>query len=163
MISFLPPRFRGSFQVQPLTNLDQRRFKQFDQLAEELQQLATTHDVSITVQQTSVKETNRMAKLASVKADSQSYPVDTFKSDPTTYIDVISPNKRKEKAADKAVLSLLKAWLQDVEMPQKLADEPIQWVDSDNSFMYHPQSQSRQGGYPTYAPEPKWLAFPKQC
>jgi hypothetical protein len=40
---------------------------------------------------------------------------------------------------------------------QNNADEAIQWVDSDNSFMYHPQSQSQTGGYSPYAPK-----FPKQ-
>ncbi len=159
MISVSQARFAGSFQVKPLTNPDQKRFKQFESLAGALQQIATQHDVSITVQQEFVKETSRTAKLEKSKTKSTLNPAYTSVSDPITYIDVISTNKRKEKAADNAVLRLVKSWLPEIEMPKKLDAEPIQWIDSDIHFLYHPQTQSRNGGYPGYDPVPKWFAF----
>lgn len=159
MNSISQNRFSGSFQVKPLTNPDQKRFKQFERLAGELQQIATQHDVSITLQQESVKETTRRARLERTSAQSTLNPAYSAASDPITYIDVIATNKRKEKAADNAVFRLLKSWLPEIELPKKLDVEPIQWIDSDIYFLYHPQTQSTNGGYPGYDPEPKWFAF----
>lgn len=148
----LNPRFSGSLQVTLLDNKAQRAVAK-DDFTKALGKIAQEQHAEIKFHSVQITEKTRSAVLNSSGEHEIHEPI-KMGYDATLYIDTWAPTPEMERAADNAVLGLLRQTAgPDIEFPKKLGAKKIDWFDSNIELRYSPTTKT-----PDYnaAPQKLW-------